>query len=204
MEQKNHSNAVPENQSGDSVDAESVRNCADAEEANALFSRAKARLLNVNSWHEFAGDLLAHFTLMDKAGNQVQGPAREGLFIRIDIPGPGTKAADGFDWVIVEEHKEEEQPDGVSSVALRVRPTADPTSAGEDTAHFYSRESTSTFTLSKNGLKVSAGVYDRNLAPNQESSTWFDKLRNAVIGFVGEKAFSAVQWKAFTDGILAD
>ncbi|WP_031526482.1 hypothetical protein [Dyadobacter crusticola] len=202
MEKKNHTDAVPENRTGDEVDAETVKECATVAEAVALYNTAKRRLLDVNSWHEVSGEHLAHFMLADSAGNPLTGPVQKGAMIRIDIPGPGTKEADGYDWVMVEEVAEETS-EGVESVAVRVRPASDPTSATTETAHFYAPEATSTFTISRNHLTVSAGVYDRNLSPNQDSEGLFDKIRNAIVGFIGEKALSAVQWEAFTEGLLA-
>ncbi|KQS30953.1 hypothetical protein [Dyadobacter sp. Leaf189] len=201
MENKNHTDAVPENRSGDEVNTETVKECKNAAEANALYQTARGRLLDVNSWHRISGEHLAHFMLADQAGNPVAGPVQQGLMIRIDIPGPGTREGDGYDWVVVEEVKEETS-EQVESVAVRVRPASDPTSDAEETAHFYAPKATSTFTVSRNHLTVSAGVYDRNLAPNQEADGLLDKIRNAIVGFMGENALSAVQWKAFTDGLL--
>ncbi|WP_439555584.1 hypothetical protein [Dyadobacter sp.] len=201
MENKNHTDAVPENRSGDEVNTETVKACTNAAEAAALYHTARGRLLDVNNWHRISGEHLAHFMLADTAGNPVAGPVEQGSMIRIDIPGPGTQEGDGYDWVVVEEI-EEKTSEHVESVAVRVRPASDPTSAAEETAHFYAPKATSTFTVSRNHLTISAGVYDRNLAPNQEADGLFDKIRNAIVGFMGEKALSAVQWKAFTDGLL--
>jgi hypothetical protein len=203
MEEKNHSHSVPENHHGDSVDSETSREFGDITEARAFFDKGKVRLLDVNRWHEFSGEELALFMLTDTTGTQVPGPAQEGHYIKIDIPGPGTKKGDGFDWVIIEEVKEE-RSGSAESLALRVRPTDDPTSEGHDTTHFYSNESTSTFIITQDQLTVSAGVYDRNLEANGESDNLFDKVRNAIVGFVGKKAFSALQWKVFTEGLLAN
>ncbi|MEO6283137.1 MAG: hypothetical protein ABIO93_07105 [Dyadobacter sp.] len=203
MEEKNHSHSVPENRHGDSIDTETSRVFRDTAEARALFNRAKLRLFDVNRWHECSGEQLAHFMLADTTGNQVPGPAQEGHYIKIDIPGPGTQKGDGFDWVIIEEVKEE-RTGTTESLALRVRPADDPTSEGHDTTHFYSKESTSTFIVAIDQLTVSAGVYDRNLEANPESDNLFDKVRNAIIGFIGKKALSVIQWKVFTEGLLAD
>ena len=202
MEEKNHIDAVPENHSGDSLDAETVKSCAHLAEANALYATAKERLLNVSQWHQVAGEALAHFTLTDASGTPLSGHAQKGNLIKVDIPGPGTDAGDGFDWVLIEEIKEESAPDA-ESIAIRVRPTADPSSETQETSHFYDKQGTSTFTLSKSDLNVTAGVYDRNLEPNQDSTGFFDKIRNAIIGFAGKKGVSIIQWKAFTDGLVA-
>ncbi|MCE7064090.1 hypothetical protein [Dyadobacter sp. CY326] len=201
MEKKNHTDAVPENHQGDSLDIESVKDFASIDDAVALFDKGKQRLLNVNEWQHVAGEALAHFTLTDPSGAPVGGQAQEGLLIKIDIPGPGTEEADGFDWVVIE-RIESEKNGHIESVAVRVRPTAAPGSETNETAHFYSQQSTSTFTISRDHLKVTAGVYDRNLEANQDSTKLWDKVRNAIIGFAGKKGVSAGQWKAFTNGLL--
>ena len=93
MDEKNYTGAVPENEEGAVVNAESRRDFASAEEASALYRVARERLLDVNNWGNLGG--VGNFALMDAAGNPVTQTAEKGLLVRIDVPGPGTKAADG-------------------------------------------------------------------------------------------------------------
>jgi hypothetical protein len=188
MEEKNHSHSVPENRHGDSVDSETSREFGDITEARAFFDKGKIRLLDVNRWHEFSGEELALFMLTDATGTQVPGPAQEGHYIKIDIPGPGTKKGDGFDWVIIEEVKEE-RSGSAESLALRVRPTDDPTSEGHDTTHFYSNESTSTFIITQDQLTVSAAVYDRNLEANGNPTICLTRCATPSLGLWEKRRF---------------
>jgi hypothetical protein len=207
MEEKNYTGAVPENLEGSRIDATSVKELSSVEEAVAFFGVVRERLLDINHWHERTTNLLAKFQLCDVYGDPVEGPAREGLLVRIDIPGPGTEVADGFDWVRIEEVKEY-QSEEVQSIAIRVRPTEAPQkaagspTAGSPTAHFYSKDSTSTFTVTREHTKVTAAVYDRNIEANKESATLLDKVRNAVTGFAGRTVFSKIQWQVLADGLL--
>src|SRR5690606_27578654 len=131
------SNIIPEQQNGYTINAESTVLEKTEQAAKELFGKAAARLMDVNRWHELAGELLAHFQLTDQAGQEVGGPPSEGWFFKIDVPGPGSKAGDGFDWVRIEELETFSSPD-VQRVSIRVRPASNPTKEEEETAHFYS------------------------------------------------------------------
>jgi hypothetical protein len=199
MEAKNYTGAVPENKEGRGVDATSVKECASVDDAKKLFATARERLLDVSCWQDLTTDALARFQLFDVYGTPVDGRASRGLLIRIDIPGPGTEVADGFDWVEIEEIKSYESDD-IQSLAVRVRPSKAP---GEEvTAHFYSKDSTSTFTITREYNTVTAAIYDRNLETNKEAESLIDKVRNAVTSIAGQAVFSKIQWKAFADGLI--
>jgi hypothetical protein len=188
-------------ENGKSVTAQSYLELETEELAQEVFEKVKQRMLHVNTWQEFAGEAMAHFNLTDEKGNEVDGPAREGLFFRIDIPGPGSKDGNGFDWVRVEkieESSEEQAP----SLGMRVRPSSNPATADDDIAHFYSDESTSTFHVKREGAIVTTSVVDRNLKPNTEAHG-IDEIRNRLVGFTGIIGASKIQWKSLTDGLLS-
>ncbi|WP_342087963.1 hypothetical protein [Dyadobacter sp. OTU695] len=199
MEDKNYTGVVPAQVRGDAVTAQGSRRFDNAAEAMAFFSRAENRLLDVNHWHELAGEVLAYFTLTNSKGESLAGQAREGLLLKIDIPGPGSE--EGFDWVVIEELKRVESVD-LQSTALRVRPVPAPGSGDDEPTHFYDDKSTSTFTVTREGNIVTVAVYDRNIAPNTESDSLIAKVRNAITGLVGAKAFSKIQWQSLVDGLL--
>lgn len=201
MEDKNYTGAVPGQHRGDSVTAESSRTFDDVTAAKAFFFQAEAKLLDINQWHDQASEALARFILTDPAGNPATGPAKQGLLIKIDIPGPGSESGGGYDWVKIEEIKRADAAD-VQSTALRVRPIAAPGSEADEPTHFYDEKSTSTFTLTREQTTVTAAIYDRNINPNTEADSLLDKVRNAITGLVGEKVFSKIQWQSLADGLL--
>jgi hypothetical protein len=201
MDEKNYTGVVPGQDHGDSITAESSRTFGDTSEAQAFFSHAERKLLDINHWHDLAGEALAHFTLTDSAGNPVDGDVIEGLLLKIDIPGPGSKSGGGYDWVVIEEVRKTASTD-VQSTAIRVRPVPAPGSGSEEPTHFYDGKSTSTFTLTREGNTITAAVYDRNIAPNTEADSLIDRVRNAITGLIGEKAFSKIQWHSMVDGLL--
>ncbi|WP_426293546.1 hypothetical protein ACN9ML_30850 [Dyadobacter endophyticus] len=201
MEDKNYTGTVPGQHHGESVTAEGSRDFDDITTAKAFFFQAEGRLLNVNQWHDEAGEALARFILADSAGNPVDGMAQQGLLIKIDIPGPGSKSGEGYDWVKIEEIKRVNSTEA-QSTALRVRPIAAPGSGEDKPTHFYDENSTSTFTITREDTLVTAAIYDRNINPNTESDSLIDKVRNAITGLFGEKVFSKIQWQALVDGLL--
>lgn len=201
MEDKNYTGAVPGQHRGDSVTAEGSRTFDDVTAAKAFYSEVQAKLLDVNHWQDQAGEALARFIMTDAAGNPAAGGARQGLLIKIDIPGPGSKSGGGYDWVKIEEIKNTDTPD-VQSTALRVRPIAAPGSQADEPTHFYDQESTSTFTITREHTSVTVAIYDRNINPNTEADSLVDKVRNAITGLFGEKVFSKIQWQELVDGLL--
>lgn len=201
MEEKNYTGAVPGQHRGDSVTAQATRVFEDAAAAKAFFLHAEAKLLDINQWHDQAGEALARFMLTDPAGNPVGGKAQQGMLIKIDIPGPGSESGGGYDWVKIEEIKVTDAGD-VQSTALRVRPVAAPASGNEEPTHFYDEASTSTFTVTREHTSVTVAIYDRNINPNTEADSLIDKLRNAIAGLIGEKVFSKIQWQSLADGLL--
>jgi hypothetical protein len=201
MEEKNYTGIIPDHHTGKIIDAVKTVELNSSEEAKTFFQTVKSRLLNVNNWHNLAGALSANFRLADPNGQEVDREVQQGDYFKIDIPGPGPSAGDGYDWVKVEEVKQVSEGE-VESVGVRVRPTTSPLNENKDVAHFYSPESTSNFTVTREGNKITAGIYDRNTKPNKEAETVADKVRDTTVGAGAVAAFSKVQWKNLADGLL--
>lgn len=201
MEEKNYSGVIPENYTGKIIDVVESIELPTEEEAKAFFAVVKTRLLNVNDWHEVAGTLTAKFQLVNEKGEEVYRPVQQGDYFEIDIPGPGPAAGEGYDWVRVEEVQSVSES-AVESVGIRVRPTTSPWNSSDEIAHFYAPESTSSFTVTREGTKVTAGIYDRNTKPNTEGETVVEQVRNTVVGTGAVTAFSRVQWKSLAEGLL--
>ena len=201
MDQKDYTDIIPSQQTGWEVNAEAQKSFADAQTALSFFHIAKKRLLDVNHWQHMAGDAMAKFTLTNSNGDILNRPAQKGDYFKIDIPGPGTVAGKGYDWVQVEALDYITEPD-MDVVAIRVRPTADPQQPGEGTAHFFSKDSTSTFTVRREGNKVFSSIHDRNARPNTEAEHITDKVRNTAVATGAITAFAKLQWQQLVDGIL--
>ena len=92
---KQTSDIVPNQESGKAIDAVSSVELADENDARNLFEDVRKRLQNVNEWKQYAGNLSAEFQLVDTNGTEVQREPAKGDYLKIDIPGPGSK--DGWE-----------------------------------------------------------------------------------------------------------
>lgn len=201
MEEKNYSGTIPAQEDGSKINVNSSLDTKNIELARSIFETAKTRLLDVNNWQQLAGKHLANFQLTDQSGNDTSSPVKEGMYFKIDIPGPGSKAGDGFDWVKVEKIEIYNSTD-IESIGIRVRPAANPLSANDDIAHFYSHDATSTFTVTREMTTITAAVYDRNTKTNKDSDQLLDQLRNTIVGATGIISFSKIQWKNLTEALI--
>ncbi|GAA4750318.1 hypothetical protein [Flavisolibacter ginsenosidimutans] len=201
MKPKNYTGLVPENTQGKAITAEASLPLQSEQEAKAFYEVAKERLLRVHDWSKMAGALSADFELTDDKGNTANRLVRKGDHFRIDIPGPGSKAGEGYDWASVEDLKEVHQAD-VDSIAILVRPAENPQSDNKAVAHFFSKKSTSTFVVSREGNTVTASIYDRNIEANEETEEPLDKVRNAAVGLSAKHGVSKLQWQALADALV--
>jgi hypothetical protein len=173
-------------------------------EAESLYTSAVARLLNINDWGKIAGLVSAAFQLTDAGGNEVQRTVWENDFIRIDIPGPGSTAGEGYDWVRVERIDESEDHEcNTAYVSITVRPSPSPTNDQPDTAHFFDEKATSTFIVRKDRNRVIAEIHGRNEESNRNTASKLDKLRNTVIAESAKSGFSDIQWKNLAKGLVS-
>ena len=163
---------------------------------------AVSRLQQINDWNKIAVGISATFTLVNEKGDKLTRSPEKGDYFKIDIPGLGTKSGDGFDWVRVEEVIETDNGD-TESYGFRVRPSSNPNDNSNETAHFYSPESTSTFLITRNYNAVTAKVFDRNTKPNREAKSAVDQIRDTVVGVAGLVGPSKLQWKSLVEGLVA-
>jgi len=170
--------------------------------AVAFFKTAVARLLDVNNWASLSGGLSSEFQLTDLAAKPAEGPAETGMYIRINIPGPGTNAGKGFDWVKVEQKEHVMLNEHQEVYFIRARPSEHPIQKSAGIAHFLRKEASSSFVLERNGNEITAAVYGRNEVPNTQTTDIGDKIRNAIVGSSGAIGISKLQWKALVKGLL--
>ena len=192
---------IPENFEGKSVDLDETVMEKNPEDAENTFNRACARLLNPPIWHQLAGSLSAEFELQSPASENPGRLAKLDDYIRINIPGPGNSAGDGYDWVKVEAIEENTLPDADTSFAIRLKSSANPAHLEKGTAHFFKGDATSTFIVKKSGNKVMASYHGRNELPNTDGD-FTDKIRNTVVASGAALGLSELHWKALLKGLL--
>ncbi len=191
---------LPEQYTGKEIIGEATIEVDSNVEADALYEKAKERLLHVNNWHNVAGFVSAVFHLFDANGQPVSRQVQQGDYIRIDIPGPGSSEGDGYDWVKVEALSEIDNYE-IRSAGFRVRPTAKPFD-GTHIAHFYDQASTSSFIVSKQQQKVLASVIDRNINPNNDNASLLDQVRHVAVALGAIGMFSKAQWQNLANGLV--
>jgi len=195
---------LPEKEEGAQKDIEAKEETSTVEEAKQLFADAKNRLLQVNNWAAICGKASAKFKITDENAKEVEGMPKVGYHFKIDIPAPGNETGEGFDWVKVEAIEEHKDVDEDSEfIVMRVRPSKNPLTGDDRVAHFFSDKSTSNFVVMREKKVVTAAVIGRNEVANTENKmSFFDKIRNAVVGTGAAGGLSDPQWKSLVNGLL--
>lgn len=198
---KDFTGIVPTQHTGEEIEAEASVEFDEENEAEKFYLIAKERLLNVNNWHKLAGIISASFQLTDTSCKEIDRQVQKGDYLKIDIPGPGSKEGDGYDWACIEELKEVSETN-IQSIGFRVRPAKNPSGEKNETAHFYSDESTSNFIVTREGKKITALIIDRNIKPNVHAQSLTDKIRDTAVGMSAIGMFSKIQWQNLAKGII--
>ena len=193
---------IPENSKGKSLDIEHQVVEATLKEAGKTFDRACKRLLNPSVWYLITGEFSAKFTLQKSEDRRETKLVDVGDYLAIDVPGPGLKAGDGFDWVRVELLQKNTEPYCDGSIAMRLRASKNPSTKDAGIAHFFDGEATSTFIIKRMGKTVYASYHGRNEIANTVNIPLLDKLRNKVVATGAEAGLSKLQWEALIKGFL--
>ena len=192
---------VPQQQTGSKMDARSETILADTSEAILFYHVVKARLLDVNNWDEVCGTSATTFQITLPDGTETY-QLSVGNLIKIDIPGPGTAAGNGYDWVRIEQLDRSEPHDLQEWTGFTVRPCHSPLQPQMGIAHFFSDLATSTFVVGRDETTVWAEMHGRNEVPNGDTEKVFDGLRNAMVGWTAKVGLSYPQWKLLVDGLV--
>src|SRR3954454_1556696 len=201
MKTQDYTNIIPAHYTGKDTEAEASIELENDAAAMNFYHIAKTRLLRVNQWHQLAGLISAKFQLTDENGEEIDQEAQQGNYIRVDIPGPGSKEGDGYDWVLIEDLKEIAF-ENIQSIGIRVRPAANPTKDSEHTAHFYDKSATSNFIVTRESHVVTATIVDQNIKPNDDAESVMDKIRHTVAGMAAIASFSKIQWQNLAEGLV--
>jgi len=196
------SKIIPSQITGDKSDHKFAVMADTHEEACKIFKESILRLLDVNDWDKLCGVGSASFTLTDEKGCEINELIQQGRFIKIDIPGPGPNAGDGFDWVYIEKTESRKITDSKECFAVSVRPTSNPLTSNISIAHFFKKDATSTFMVCIDGNIITASIHGRNEIPNTETSDTLDNIRNKVVAASATTLLSDVQWNNLVRGIV--
>lgn len=194
---------IPVQHNGNSSDNWYETSAGSASEAERIYASSVNRLLDINNWEKICGIGSAAFQLTDSEGNEVNRKVWEGDLIRIDIPGPGPSLGEGYDWVAVERIDEsEDHESNTAYVSITVRPSSNPATNDDATAHFFKDEATSTFIVRKDNRRVVAEIHGRNELINSDTGKTVDNIRNTLVAKTATKAFSDIQWKKLAKALV--
>jgi hypothetical protein len=171
---------------------ENVHSYRDASRAAEAFLWSRERLFHVDAWSDLKG-LASTFELYDGSGKRsAGGKLRRGDFIKIILPG-----MDIENWVQVTRIRESK-----FMAEFTVHPSRSPLEAAgakEPVAHFFIRESSSTFRVSVHKNLLSASETGKNEAVNNEGyEAGQRKVLNTLIAAGGWAGVQKLQWEKLT------
>lgn len=195
---------VPENYKGKAVDLEEIKIENDLESAIDTYNRACSRLINPPVWSQIAGVGSATFELIATDGHEAKRLLEQDDLIKIDIPGPGPAAGDGYDWVRVVSLRENIDTAADDSFVITLRTSPNPNHEEQTTAHFFEEDATSTFIIRRKNLTITASYHGRNEVANSSLVSSLDKIRNNLVAAGAKSGISELQWTSLIKGLLKD
>lgn len=192
---------IPKQKKGKQVDLSEKKVLPNEEAALKAFRVASERLLYPQGWQELCGKASASFTVISEDLQEVSRSVNEGDFLRIDIPGPGTGAGEGYDWVRVAMIEPGDE-NGSQRLGIKLEPSTNPESRDGATAHFFEAGSSSTLEIILEGNIMEAHYHGRNEVINNETGKLGDDLRNTVVGAGAKAGLSEAQWTALLKGLI--
>jgi hypothetical protein len=194
---------LPENKSGKKVDLTADITCTTPDAALERFELACKRLLSPFLWQKLCGLGSPVFELVTDKCEPITRLARQGDYIRIDIPGPGPSAGEGYDWVQVstlEDHRENAGDE--KYLGMKLTPCASPIKDGSEIAHFFDSEASSSFIVRIENNTVTVDYYGRNEKINNHTDSIIDNVRNTTMGLGAQAGLSELQWSVLIRAFL--
>jgi hypothetical protein len=192
---------IPKQEKGGQLDVYSDTALESLGDATHFFEVVKTRLLDINLWDEVCKAPSATFRLINNKNQEIIGLAKEGDYIRINIPGPGTKTGEGFDWVRIESITVQ-KAESTELLSITVRPCNHPLKPKYLIAHFFTERASSTFQIKRMNNKIYAAVHGRNELINNKVGNLLDRIRNTLVGLGAKLGISYPQWKLLVEGLV--
>lgn len=194
---------VPGQHSGKQMDLKASRSFKSAEKTLDLYHTVRHRLLHPDSWDEITRVPGTEFKLVDSSGRQLQRGLREGDYLRINIPGPGSPSGEGYDWVQVD-NVTEEASGKEAMISVTLRPAPNPKNDDPEVAHFFTGLASSTLSAEARNREVITRYSGRNEHINEKNENLSDKIRNIIVGMLAKAGASKVQWQQLIERLLEE
>lgn len=160
-------------------------------QAREALEKSKHKLFDVNGWSAMKG-INSKFMLHDQSGKPVSGNPQKGYFIKIELPGPPIE-----NWVQISEIRNE-----ADMAEFTVNPSEKPAQKSDPDAevkHFFTKEASSTFRVSRKENTIQADEIGLNeVINNQGEESGNRNVLNTLIAEGGWAAFQKIQWDKLT------
>ena len=162
------------------------------QEAITAFEHSKRKLFDVNDWTKLSG-VNSTFELYDNHGRRSTALKPEiGYYMKIILPASTIE-----NWVQVTDIREEE-----SLAEFTVQPSEKPKELAEDEAevkHFFSKEASSTFRVTRQGNVIHGYEIGKNEAINNQGEDAGNRaVLNTFVAEGGWAIFQQLQWDKLT------
>ncbi|WP_114781264.1 hypothetical protein [Botryobacter ruber] len=158
--------------------------------AEKEFERAKQKLFDVNNWSNIEG-LTSTFELYDERGHKTTAIPRVGYYINIILP-----ASQIENWVQISEVNTDKEV-----AEFVVHPSEKPRQLTEEEVveHFFIKEASSTFRVSRHGARLVAYEIGKNEGINNQGEEAGDRaVLNTLISEGGWAGLQDLQWDNLT------
>jgi hypothetical protein len=160
-------------------------------------------MLDVNHWYRYAGVLSSSFQLTDEEGTDLDRNAREGDYVKIDVPGPGSGKGAGYDWVRITVVQDQTgQAEHTDRCLMTAQPSPNPREPAKGTAHFLDADASNTVVIKREYKTVMAVVETRKEKVNKVPDRPLENIRNYVMASAGILGVSNMQWESLAKGLI--
>lgn len=159
-------------------------------EAVTAFAESRRKLFDINCWTKLSG-ISSTFELFDPQGKpSTKEQPERGYFIKIILPGSTIE-----NWVEITDIREEE-----NLAEFIVHPSKNPQDAGStDVEHFFIKEASSTFRVSREGNTIYGYEIGKNEGINNQGEEAGDRaILNTFVAEGGWAMFQELQWDKLT------
>ena len=163
----------------------------DITQAQRALEESKRKLFDINGWSNMKG-LNSRFVLYDEDGKPAFGDPKAGYYIMIELPGPAVQ-----NWVqITDVRNEPDLAEFIVHPSERPRDLNDPNA---EVKHFFAKEASSTFRVSRNENVIHAFEIGRNEFINNKGTESGDRrVLNTLVAEGGWAGFQKIQWDKLT------
>jgi hypothetical protein len=165
---------------------EAEQKFSSSEEARNQFAGAIKRLLNLNKWTEESG-IRSIFELYDQTGERKKADKPDvGDYFKVILPGVPLE-----NWMRISDLKT-----SIHKAEFTARPCANPQeNEPETTAHFFVKETSSTFRVEVDGVKIKAYQIGINEKINNHDEAGNRAIPNTLIAEAGWAGMQFIQWE---------